>query len=43
VMRRIGMKFSEEFEHPMIEEGHRLRRHVLYRISRTRSCPDTNS
>jgi RimJ/RimL family protein N-acetyltransferase len=35
VMRRIGMKFSEEFDHPMIEEGHCLRRHVLYRIAKT--------
>jgi RimJ/RimL family protein N-acetyltransferase len=32
VMRRIGMKFSGEFDHPAFEEGHRLRRHVLYRI-----------
>ena len=32
VMQRIGMKFSGEFDHPMFEEGHSLRRHVLYRI-----------
>lgn len=32
VMRRIGMQFSEEFDHPALPEGHRLRRHVLYRI-----------
>jgi RimJ/RimL family protein N-acetyltransferase len=33
-MRRIGMQFSEEFDHPEIPEGHRLRRHVLYRIEK---------
>jgi RimJ/RimL family protein N-acetyltransferase len=35
VMRRIGMKFSGEFDHPAFEEGHRHRRHVLYRIGKT--------
>jgi RimJ/RimL family protein N-acetyltransferase len=34
VMRRIGMQFSEEFDHPGFAEGHRLRRHVLYRIGK---------
>jgi RimJ/RimL family protein N-acetyltransferase len=36
VMERIGMTHSPEddFDHPLIEEGHRLRRHVLYRIVR---------
>ena len=34
VMRRIGMQFSEEFDHPELPEGHRLRRHVLYRIGK---------
>jgi ribosomal-protein-alanine N-acetyltransferase len=34
VMRRIRMHFSEEFDHPELPEGHRLRRHVLYRIAR---------
>ena len=34
VMRRIGMTFSQEFDHTKFEEGHRLRRHVLYRIGR---------
>jgi RimJ/RimL family protein N-acetyltransferase len=34
VMRRIGMQFSEEFDHPGFAEGHPLRRHVLYRISK---------
>jgi RimJ/RimL family protein N-acetyltransferase len=34
VMRRIGMTYSEEFDHPGLEQGHRLRRHALYRISK---------
>ena len=35
VMRRLGMRHSPEddFDHPNLPEGHRLRRHVLYRIS----------
>jgi RimJ/RimL family protein N-acetyltransferase len=34
VMDRLGMKRakSEDFEHPGLPEGHRLRRHVLYRL-----------
>jgi len=34
VMERIGMhrRPSEDFEHPDLPEGHRLRRHVLYRL-----------
>jgi len=34
VMERIGMtrKEHEDFDHPRIEHGHRLQRHVLYRI-----------
>jgi RimJ/RimL family protein N-acetyltransferase len=32
VMKRLGMVKEGEFEHPKLEEGHRLRRHVLYRI-----------
>lgn len=31
VMEKIGMTFSEEFDHPKIAVGHPLRRHVLYR------------
>jgi len=33
VMERIGMKRSpsEDFNHPRVEKGHRLERHVLYR------------
>lgn len=30
VMKKIGMKKLSEFEHPMIEDGHRLKTHVLY-------------
>jgi RimJ/RimL family protein N-acetyltransferase len=36
VMERIGMQTdsSEDFEHPSLPEGHPLRLHVLYRLSR---------
>jgi len=36
VMQRIGMVHDEagDFDHPRIEDGHRLQRHVLYRITR---------
>jgi RimJ/RimL family protein N-acetyltransferase len=36
VMERLGMRRAPEddFDHPRIPEGHRLRRHVLYRMSR---------
>lgn len=36
VMEKIGMTFdpADEFDHPSLPEGHRLRRHVLYRIAR---------
>ncbi len=30
VMQKIGMDHIGEFEHPSLEEGHRLRRHCLY-------------
>jgi RimJ/RimL family protein N-acetyltransferase len=37
VMRRIGMTHDEagDFDHPALPPGHRLRRHVLYRLSRS--------
>jgi RimJ/RimL family protein N-acetyltransferase len=37
VMQRIGMTHDEadDFDHPRLEKGHRLERHVLYRIKRT--------
>ncbi|MFZ1979195.1 MAG: GNAT family N-acetyltransferase [Bacteroidota bacterium] len=34
VMKRIGMAYAGDFEHPNVAEGHPLRRHVLYKISR---------
>lgn len=36
VMQRLGMTHDsrDDFEHPKIPEGHRLRPHVLYRINR---------
>lgn len=35
VMQRIGMTRdpTEDFDHPRLPEGHRLRRHVLYRLA----------
>ena len=37
VMERIGMTRvpEDDFDHPYLGEGHLLRRHVLYRISRS--------
>lgn len=39
VMERIGMTRdpADDFDHPLIPAGHRMRRHVLYRVSRTTS------
>jgi len=34
VMRRLGMREDAPFEHPAIAEGHRLRPHRLFRLSR---------
>jgi RimJ/RimL family protein N-acetyltransferase len=36
VMQRIGMTHDEadDFDHPRLPPGHRLRRHVLYRLNR---------
>jgi RimJ/RimL family protein N-acetyltransferase len=36
VMEKIGMTHSpsDDFEHPLLPEGHPLRRHVLYRLGR---------
>ena len=38
VMRRIGMTHDpvDDFEHPRLEEGHRLRHHVLWRMTARR-------
>ena len=35
VMEKTGMKHVGGFDHPMIEEGHALRPHVLYSIKKT--------
>jgi RimJ/RimL family protein N-acetyltransferase len=34
VMERLGMRRdpAEDFDHPALPDGHRLRRHVLYRL-----------
>jgi ribosomal-protein-alanine N-acetyltransferase len=36
VMEKIGMRHDPagDFDHPLLPEGHRIRRHVLYRIAR---------
>ena len=34
VMQRIGMEKIGEFDHPSIEDGHPLERHVIYRIKK---------
>jgi ribosomal-protein-alanine N-acetyltransferase len=34
VMEKIGMTFDSEFDHPNVESGHPLKRHVLYTITR---------
>ncbi len=38
VMERLGMTYQPEddFDHPALPEGHRLQRHVLYRINKVR-------
>jgi len=37
VMEKIGMRYDGEFDHPSLPEGHRLRRHVLYRKAAERA------
>jgi RimJ/RimL family protein N-acetyltransferase len=36
VMEKLGMQYcpDQNFDHPMVPEGHSLRRHVLYRMER---------
>jgi RimJ/RimL family protein N-acetyltransferase len=36
VMEKLGMshRAEDDFDHPALPEGHRLRRHVLYRLAR---------
>jgi RimJ/RimL family protein N-acetyltransferase len=45
VMGRLGMTRdpADDFDHPLIAEGHPLRRHVLYRISRRTSAASLSS
>ncbi len=40
VMERLGMRESpsEAFDHPSVPEGHAVRPHVLYRLTRTAWC-----
>jgi RimJ/RimL family protein N-acetyltransferase len=34
VMQKIGMQKEGYFDHPMMEEGHWLKKHVLYKITK---------
>jgi RimJ/RimL family protein N-acetyltransferase len=36
VMEKLGMTHNpaDDFDHPLLPEGHTLRRHVLYRLKR---------
>ena len=45
VMERLGMHRNSEddFDHPRIPEGHPLRRHVLYRLTRDEWSTETRS
>jgi RimJ/RimL family protein N-acetyltransferase len=36
VMEPIGMKRHDRIDDPALADGHRLRRHWLYRLTRTR-------
>ena len=42
VMERLGMIRipADDFDHPVLPEGHPLRRHVLYRLARTEVASD---
>jgi RimJ/RimL family protein N-acetyltransferase len=41
VMQRLGMTRdpAEDFDHPVLPKGHRLRRHVLYRLASSAERP----
>lgn len=43
VMQRLGMTHvpADDFDHPSLPPGHRLRRHVLYRLRRPGEHPPT--
>jgi RimJ/RimL family protein N-acetyltransferase len=45
VMEKLGMTHDarEDFDHPLLPEGHPLRRHVLYRLDRTMWIKQTES
>jgi len=34
VMERLGMQRTIEFDHPLVPQGHELKRHILYRLRR---------
>ena len=34
VMQKIGMQFHQHFDHPAVAEGHILRPHICYKISK---------
>ena len=42
VMEKLGMTRdpADDFDHPVLPEGHRFRRHVLFRIRRGASIPE---
>jgi hypothetical protein len=48
VMEKIGMvrNPADDFDHPLVPDGHPLRRHVLYRLSNPEvrnRCSDRSS
>ncbi len=36
VMEKLGMQYSEDFDHPELEQSHAMRRCLLYRLPRAR-------
>jgi RimJ/RimL family protein N-acetyltransferase len=43
VMRRLGMREAEAFEHPRIRDGHPLRAHRVFRLRREDSAPSAST
>jgi len=45
VMERIGMttRAADDFDHPNLPEGHAMRRHILYRMTRDRCVSSANT
>jgi len=43
VMEKLGMTHnpSDDFDHPLLDQGHRLSRHVLYRVKKADWCSGT--